>query len=72
MVGMARIMQPQEIHALSGWTDAPILFVSFSGDDHIHELQRWFDKNGNGQVGFFAHTLLGVDWFLEEVEAYMS
>jgi CheY-like chemotaxis protein len=49
------------------WSKVPLLFVSFSGDDRIRELQQR-SHNNNGRVHFYAHTLLGMDGLLDEVQ----
>ncbi len=53
------------------WSDVPILFVSFSGDDRIRELQR-HSRNHDGRTQFYAHTLLSIDGLLAKVEACLS
>lgn len=57
----------EQIHGLPHWSDVPILFLSFSGDDRIRDLQS--QRNGDGRVHFYAHSLLGMDRLLETVQA---
>jgi PleD family two-component response regulator len=59
----------KQIHELPHWSDVPILFLSFSGDDRIRDLQCKSRGNGNGRVHFYAHSLLGMDRLLETVHA---
>jgi CheY-like chemotaxis protein len=62
----------EHIRSAPHWTDVPILFISFSGDNRIRELQRYNKKrngNGNGRLHYYAHTLLSMDELLQEVEA---
>ncbi len=62
----------EEIHNTPRWCDVPILFLSFSGDNHIRDLQRRNQRNGDDRVHFYAHTLLGMDGLLETVHACMA
>jgi DNA-binding response OmpR family regulator len=55
----------EQIHGLPHWSDVPILFLSFSGDDRIRVLQS--QRNGDRRVYFYAHSLLGMDRLLETV-----
>ena len=57
----------EQIHSRPHWSKVPILFLSFSGDDRIRELQRHARKNNSGKLYFYAHTLLGMDELLEKV-----
>ncbi len=59
----------EQIHTTPRWTDVPILFVSFSGDDRIRELQRWSRKSNDHRLQFYAHTVLSMDGLLEKVGA---
>ena len=62
----------EQIRGMPHWTDVPILFVSFSGDDRIRELQHRNQKNGEKGLHFYAHTLLGMDGLLETVRASLA
>ena len=62
----------ERIRKIPHWTDVPILFVSFSGDDHIRELQWRSQKNGDKGLHFYAHTLLSMDGLLEKVGACLA
>jgi len=54
------------------WSTVPILFISFSGDDRIWDLQRRSRKKNDNRVDFYAHTLLSVDGLLDKVQACLS
>jgi PleD family two-component response regulator len=55
------------------WTNIPILFVSFSGEDRIRELQRKsHNNNHDGRIQFYAHTLLSIDGLLDKVQSCLS
>lgn len=62
----------EQIHHIADWSRVPILFVSFSGDDRIRDLQRRNQRNGDRRVYFYAHTLLSMDELLETVRACMA
>jgi len=55
------------IRNASRWGDIPILYVSFSGDDRIRELQWHTQQNGDKRLHFYAHTLLSMDGLLDKV-----
>jgi response regulator RpfG family c-di-GMP phosphodiesterase len=57
----------EQIHGSPPWAEVPILFISFSGDDRIRELQRRANQN-SGHLHFYAHTLLGMDELLDKVQ----
>ena len=57
----------EQIRSAPDWTTVPILFVSFSGDDSIRELQQQNQGNGDAKLHFYAHTLLGMDGLLDKV-----
>jgi len=56
----------ERIRSTPHWSDVPILFISFSGDDRIRELQR---REDNSKTYFYAHTLLGMDELLAKVQS---
>lgn len=62
----------EQIHSTPRWTKVPILFISFSGDDRIRELQRQNPKGNNGRLEFYAHTLLSMNGLLEKVKACLA
>jgi CheY-like chemotaxis protein len=62
----------EQIRKNPHWAQVPFLFVSFSGDDQIRELQRRGRKGENGHLHYYAHTLLGMDGLLEEVQACLN
>jgi len=62
----------EQIHTTPHWADVPILFVSFSGDDRIRELQRWSSKSNDQRLQFYAHTVLSMDGLLEKVRASLA
>ena len=62
----------EQIRSMPHWSKVPILFISFSGDDRIRELQHRAHKNNSAQTHFYAHTLLGMDELLEKVRSCMA
>lgn len=62
----------EQIRGTPHWSDVPILFISFSGDDRIRDLQRRNKKNGDKRVHFYAHTLLSMEELLETVRACLA
>jgi CheY-like chemotaxis protein len=54
------------------WSGVPILFISFTGDDSVRELQRSSRKNGEKRLYFYAHTLLGADHLLAQVRTCLA
>jgi DNA-binding response OmpR family regulator len=62
----------EQLRKASPWVDVPILFISFSGDDCIRNLQRKNRKGANGPMHFYAHTLLSMNGLLEEVRTCLS
>jgi response regulator RpfG family c-di-GMP phosphodiesterase len=58
----------EQIHSAPRWSRVPILFISFSGDDRIRELQGYNHKSNGGRLDFYAHTLLSMNGFLEKVK----
>jgi CheY-like chemotaxis protein len=62
----------EQIRSTPQWAKVPILFISFSGDDRIRELQRHTRNNSGGRMHFYAHTLLGMDDLLDKVKTCMS
>ncbi len=54
------------------WSHVPILFISFSGDDRIRELEQRSRKNGDRSIHFYAHTLLSMDELLEKVRSCLE
>jgi DNA-binding response OmpR family regulator len=62
-----------EIYEITHGSGVPVLFISFSGDDRIQELQRKSRANNtNGRLQFYAHTLLSIDGLLDKVQACLS
>jgi DNA-binding response OmpR family regulator len=62
----------EQIRATPRWAQVPILFISFSGDDRIRDLQQRNRHNGDSQLHFYAHTLLSIDELLEKVRTCIS
>lgn len=62
----------QKIRKAPHWAHVPILFVSFSGDDHIRELRQHKQRNGDRQLYFYEHSLLGMDGLLDEVRTCLA
>lgn len=59
----------EQVRKMPHWSKVPFLFVSFSADDQIRELQRTSRSSENGHMYYYAHTLLGMDGLLQEVQA---
>jgi CheY-like chemotaxis protein len=62
----------EQIRSTPLWADVPILFISFSGDDRIRDLQRRTRNNNDGRVEFYAHTVLSIDGLLDKVGACIA
>jgi response regulator RpfG family c-di-GMP phosphodiesterase len=62
----------EQIHAVPLWSDVPILFISFSGDDRIRDLQGRNSERGDGRLHFYAHTLLSMNGLLDKVESCLA
>lgn len=62
----------EEIRRTPNWGEVPILFLSFSGDDRIRDLQRRNRRNGDSRLHFYAHTLLSMDELLQTVRSVLS
>ena len=64
----------QQLRGMPHWAEVPILFISFSGDDTIRNLQllRKSRRGNSGPVHYYAHTLLGIDGLLNEVKTCLS
>lgn len=61
----------EQIQNAPRWSKVPLLFISFSGDDRIRELQGR-NSNDDGRLHYYAHTLLGMDGLLEKVQTCLS
>lgn len=62
----------EQIRRAPLWADVPILFVSFSGDDHIRDLQRRTRNNSDNRMQFYAHTVLSMDGLLDKVGSCLA
>ncbi len=62
----------ERVRAVPQWSDVPILYVSFSGDDRIRDLQRRHRQNGEKRLHFYAHTLLGMERLVEQVRICLT
>lgn len=62
----------RQIRGRPGWSNVPILFVSFSGDDRIRDLEHKSRKNGEKGLYFYAHTLLSMDELLSKVRSCLA
>jgi len=62
----------ERIRNSPSWSQVPLLFVSFSGDDRLRELQRRNRHSYDGRLHYYAHTLLGVNGLLDKVQDCMS
>jgi hypothetical protein len=61
----------QQIRDTPTWSRVPLLFISFSGDDLIRKLQH-SHVQPDGRVHYYAHTVLGLDGLLAQVQACLS
>jgi len=59
----------KQLRSKPHWSSVPILFISFSGDDRIRDLQQKSRENGETRLYFYAHTLLSMDELLAKVRA---
>jgi response regulator RpfG family c-di-GMP phosphodiesterase len=62
----------EQIRTARFWSDVPVLFISFSGDDRIRDLQGRNSNRGDGRFHFYAHTLLGMNGLLDKVESCLA
>lgn len=62
----------EQIRLVPQWSDVPILYVSFSGEDRIWELQRKHQSNGDKRLHFYAHTLLSMDRLMDQVRTCLA
>ena len=62
----------EQIRLVPQWSDVPILYVSFSGEDRIWDLQRRHQKNGDKRLHFYAHTLLSMDRLMDQVRTCLA
>ena len=62
----------EQIRRVPQWSDVPILYVSFSGDDRIWDLQRRHQRNGDTRLHFYAHTLLSMDRLVDQVRTCLA
>ena len=62
----------RQIRTRPHWSNVPVLFVSFSGDDRIRDFELQSRKNGEKRLFFYAHTLLGMDELLSKVRACLA
>ena len=62
----------QHLRKSPEWISVPILFISFSGDDRIRELQRWTSRSRDDSLQFYAHTVLSMDGLLDKVQACLN
>ena len=62
----------EQVRSVPQWSDVPILYVSFSGDDRIRELRRRQQSSGDKRSHFYAHTLLGMDRLMDQVRTCLA
>lgn len=62
----------EQIHTAPLLSEVPVLFISFSGDDRIRELQGRNSNQGDGRFHFYAHTLLSINGLLDKVESCLA
>ncbi len=61
-----------QIRASSEWDGVPVLFISFSGDDRIREIQLRSRQNNDARFHYYSHTVLSMDGLLDQVAACLS
>ena len=61
----------EQIRGAPRWSSVPLLFVSFSGDDRISELQH-SNTGHDARRHDSAHTLLGMDGLIDKVQACLT
>jgi len=62
----------EQIRSVPQWSNVPILYLSFSGDDRIRELKRRQQSCGDKRSHFYAHTLLGMDRLMDQVRTCLA
>ena len=62
----------EQIRSVPQWSDVPILYMSFSGDERIRELKRRKQSSGDKRSHFYAHTLLSMDRLMDQVRTCLS
>ena len=62
----------EQVRSVPQWSDVPILYVSFSGDDRIWDLQQRHQRNGDKRLHFYAHTLLSMDRLMDQVRTCLA
>jgi DNA-binding response OmpR family regulator len=61
-----------QIRSKPHWSGVPVLFISFSGDDLIRDLQHNSRQSGDKGLYFYAHTLLSMDELLAKVRTCLA
>ena len=61
---------PEQIRSIPRWSQVPLLFISFSGDERIRDLRN--NGNHDGQIHFYAHPLLGMDGLLRAIQTCIT
>jgi DNA-binding response OmpR family regulator len=62
----------EQVRNTPHWSHVPFLFISFSGDDKIRDLQQRNRENRDGRMHFYSHTVLGMDGLIQTVDACLS
>lgn len=61
-----------QIRASSEWAQVPVLFISFSGDERIREMQLRSRQNNDVRFQYYSHTVLSMDGLLDKVAACLA
>lgn len=61
-----------QIRASSAWAKVPVLFISFSGDERIREMQLQSRQNNDVRFQYYSHTVLSMDGLLDKVAACLT
>jgi len=61
-----------QIRASSEWAEVPVLFISFSGDERIREMQLRSRQNNDARFQYYSHTVLSMDGLLDKVAACLA
>ena len=62
----------RQIRSMPHWSNVPLLFISFSSDDGLRELQQRSRNNGERGLYFYAHSLLSMDELLAKVRTCLA
>jgi response regulator RpfG family c-di-GMP phosphodiesterase len=63
---------PDQIHSVPRWSSVPLLFVGFSGDAEIDELQARGHGHDSAPTYFYVHSLLSAEGLVQKVQTCLS